>query len=134
MEESVIMDELQFHADLVAGLQQEYTSDYVVYGIFFGEGDPEEGGQHWNFTRTLDDDDDGVCIVKEIQEITIYGGIENFTLTRPKLICEFNDATAQVTKTRKLIITFDIDDEAWTQLSMQARLVFSGESYFDFVP
>ena len=126
MEESVIMDELQFHAELVEGLQEEYTSDDIVYGIFFGEGDPEEGGQHWNFTRNLNADD-GVCTVKEIQEITIYGGIEDFTLTRQKLISEFNEATAQVTQIRKLIITFDIDDywnkhyftmEKWTMPSM----------------
>jgi hypothetical protein len=133
MKKSVIYDELQFHAEMVAAHQEQYTSNFTVHGIYFGEGDPEQGGQHWNFTRCLNDDD-GVCTSKEIQEVTTYGGIDSFTLTRQRLVCEFNNETAHATQTRKLIITFDLDDEIWGNLLMQTKLVFTGENYFKFVP
>jgi hypothetical protein len=32
--------------------------------------------------------------------------------------------------TRRLFITYEIDDETWNSLVKQARLVFDGESYF----
>jgi hypothetical protein len=117
---------------MVAADEEEYTPDFVVHGIYFGEGDPESGGQHWNFTRSLNDDD-GVCIVKEIQEVTVYGGIVSCRLTRQSFACEFNNETAQETQTRRLFITFEIDDETWKSLATQARLVFTGESYFNLV-
>lgn len=130
---SEIADELQFHADLVTAVEEEYTPDYIVHGIHFGEGDPEQGGQHWNFTRSLDEDDDGVCTVKEIQEVVVYGGIIACTLTRNNLTCEFDDATAQETMTHKLHLTFEIDDETWQAVTKQAALVFEGEDYFQLV-
>lgn len=133
MEEFMIQDVLQFHAEMVEGSQQEYSSDNIVHGIYFGEGDPEENGQHWNFTRNLNTDD-GVCTVKEIQEITAYNGIDRFSLTRQNLTCEFDDQTAEVTGIQKLIITFDLDDETWETILQQAKFVFKGENYFDFVP
>lgn len=128
----MIVAELQFNAEMVAADEEEYTPDFVVHGIYFGEGDPESGGQHWNFTRSLNDDD-GVCIVKEIQEVTVYGGIVSCRLTRQSFACEFNNETAQETQTRRLFITFEIDDETWKSLATQARLVFTGESYFNLV-
>jgi hypothetical protein len=130
MTQPVIADELRFRAEMVAGHEEEFTPDFVVHGIYFGEGDPEQGGQHWNFTRSLNDDD-GICVVKEIQEVTEYGGIDRFKLTRRSLICDFNDAAAQSTRTRRLVITFEIDDETWEALVKQATLVFDGEAYFE---
>lgn len=128
--QSEIAEELQFHAELVSGHEEEFTPDYIVYGIHFGEGDPEQGGQHWNFTRTLDDDDDGVCTVKEIQEVVVYGGIKKCTLTRQQFTCDFDEDTAQETSTRRLHVTYKIDDETWQALKTQAMKVFDGEGYF----
>jgi hypothetical protein len=128
----MIINELRFHADLVTAVEEEYTSDYTVHGIYFGEGDPEQSGQHWNFTRSLDDDD-GVCIVKEIQEVVVYGGITGCILTRHFLTCDFDDETAQETLTHKLHITFEINDETWQAIQKQALLVFAGEGYFQLI-
>jgi hypothetical protein len=130
MKQPVIADEILFKAEMVAAEEEEFTPDYVVHGIYFGEGDPEQGGQHWNFTRSLNDED-GVCVVKEIQEVTEYGGIVIFKLTRRSLVCEFNDTTTQSTRTRRLVIEFEIDDETWEALVKQAKLVFEGEAYFE---
>ena len=132
MNQSVTADELCFHAEWVAAQDEQYTPEFVVHGIYFGEGDPEQGGQHWNFTRSLDDDD-GVCTVKEIQQVTAYGGIISFVLTRQSLVCEFDDATAQIATTRRLVITYDINEETWQKLVVQAKHVFDGETYFKIV-
>ena len=133
MKQPVIVDELRFKAEMVAANEEEFTPDFVVHGIYFGEGDPEQGGQHWNFTRSLNDDD-GVCVVKEIQEVTEYGGIVNFKLTRRSVMCSFNDTTARSTRTRKLVVEFEIDDATWEALVKQAKLVFDGEAYFELGP
>jgi hypothetical protein len=130
MKQSVITDEIRFKAEMVAADEEEFTPDFVVHGLYFGQGDPEQGGQHWNFTRSLNDDD-GVCVVKEIQEVTEYGGIVSFKLTRRSVMCEFNDAAAQSTRTRRLVIEFEIDDETWEAFVMQAKLVFDGEACFE---
>lgn len=125
-------NELRFHADLVSAIEEEYTPDFKVHGIYFGEGSPEQGGQHWNFTRSFDDDD-GVCTVKEIQEVTVYGGIISCVITRQALICEFDEEAAKETMIRKLHITFELDDETWKAVTNQALLVFDGEPYFQLI-
>jgi len=127
----VIEDELHVKANLVAGEEEQYTPNFVVHGIHFGEGDPERGGQHWNFTRNLGEDDDGVCIVKEIQQVTDYGGILRFTLTRHSMTCEFDEKTAKKTGVRKLHIEYSINEHAWQSLVKQAKFVFDGEEYFE---
>ena len=131
MKESVIVDELQFHAEMVEAQEVAYTPDFIVSGIYFGEGDPERGGQHWNFTGcSADDDNEGVCIVKEIQEVTVYSGIDLFILTRKSLTCNFNNETAKSTKTRRLLISYEINDETWEAVVKQSQKIFTGESYF----
>jgi hypothetical protein len=107
----VIENEIHIKANLVTGEQEGDTPDFVVHGIYFGEGDPEKGGQHWNFTRILGEDDDGVCTVKEIQEVTVYGGIVRFTLARDSATCEFDEDAAKETGVRKLLIDYNIDDD-----------------------
>jgi hypothetical protein len=127
----VIREQIHFKADLVVSLEEKYTPDFVVHGIYFGEGDPEQDGQYWNFTRSLGDDDDGVCTVKEIQEVTVYGGIERFTLTRQSLLCEFDGQTAKETEVRQLLIEYSINENEWQSLVKQAKKVFDGEKYFE---
>jgi hypothetical protein len=127
----VIENEIRIKANLVAAEEDGYTPEFVVHGIYFGEGDPEQEGQHWNFTRSLGEDDDGVCIVKEIQQVTVYGGIERFTLARDSVTCEFDEEAAKETGVRKLFIEYSINDDTWQSLVEQAKLVFDGEGYFE---
>ena len=127
----MIEDEMRVKADLVAGDEEEYTTDFVVHGIYFGEGDPERGGQHWNFTRNLGEDDNRVCTVKEIQQVTIYGGIVRFALARHSMTCEFDEKAAMETGVRKLVIEYSIIDDTWQSLVKQANIVFDGEEYFE---
>ena len=81
---------IKFNADLIEAHEEQYTSDFSVVGIYFGEGDPEQGGQHWNFTQSIGDEDKSVCVVKEIQQITFYGNIDELILSRYSLKCVFN--------------------------------------------
>ncbi|MDH5600189.1 MAG: Imm10 family immunity protein [Gammaproteobacteria bacterium] len=127
----MVNTEISYKADYVEAISEEFTPEFIVHGIHFGEGDPEQDGQHWNFTRTLETDDDGVCTVKEIQQVTIYGGIKKFVLSRNNLICEFDDKHSERTGVQKLSITFDISDEDWNKLLEKSNLVFSGESYYE---
>lgn len=124
-----ILNELRFYAKEAAGHEEEYTSDSIVHTIYFGEGDPEQGDQFWGFSRDLGDDD-GVCTVKEPQQVTVYGGITDCLLTPESFACEFDEDTARRTYTRRIHITFVINDEIWQRLKQQARLVFPGENYF----
>ncbi len=103
-------EEIRFAAERAVGHEEVYTPDFVVHGIYFGEGDPDHGGQHWNFTRTLGEDDDGVCTTREPQQITVYGGIHRFVLTRDSVTCGFAARTADVTEVRRLLIDLRIDD------------------------
>jgi len=127
----MIENEIRIKADLVAGEEEEYTQDFVVHGVYFGEGNPEQGGQHWNFTRNLGEDDDGVCTVKEIQQVTVYGGIVRFTLARDSLTCEFDEKAAKEIGVRKLFIEYSINEDTWESLVKQAKFVFKGEGYFE---
>src|SRR5262249_13464229 len=126
-------NEIHIRADLAAGEEEEYTPDFVVHGIYFGEGDPEQGGQHWNFTRNLGEDDDGVCTSKEIQQATFYGGIVRFTLARDHVTCEFDEAASRETGVRNLFIEYNVSDGIWQSLVKQAKFVFEGERYFEVV-
>jgi hypothetical protein len=122
-------------SEFVEAVSEEFTPDFIVHGIYFGEGDPEQGGEHWNFTRSLEtDDDDRVCTVKEIQRVTIYGGISRFILERNHITCEFDEQNSRKTGTKKIEIVFDISDKEWGKLVEKAKLVFSGESYFEIAP
>lgn len=129
-----VVDSLHINAQMVAAHELAFTEDFTVNGIYFGEGDPESGGQHWNFTRALGDDDPGVCTVKEIQELTFFEGISRFEMSRTGVTCEFDDQAVQHTGVRRLTMAFQIDDAAWTELRTQAKLVFTGMDYFTLTP
>lgn len=130
MKNQPCVDHLHIDAQLVAANEQEFTEDFTVHGIYFGEGDPENGGQHWNFTRALGEDDDGVCTVKEIQVVTVYDGIIRFEMNRAGLECEFNDEAAEQTGVRRLTVAYQVDDATWSDLVTQAKMVFTDEPYF----
>jgi hypothetical protein len=125
-----VVEHLHINADHVAGLKEEYTGDFIVNGIYFSEGDPERGGQHWNFTRALGDDDDGVCTVKGIQEAVVYEGITHFDMNRTGLVCVFDSANAIKTGVRRLTIDYQIDDATWRDLVQQANIIFTDMPYF----
>lgn len=125
------MEKILVKAEFIEAIEEEFTPTYKVVGIFFGEGDPEEGGQHWNFTQSIaEDDEDEVCTVKEIQQATIYGGITKFMMNSNGLVCKFDEAAAQKTGINELEIQYNLDEEKWVELSSMAKRVFEGANYF----
>lgn len=129
----MIEDEISFRAEQVAGEEEVFSPDFFVHGIYFGEGDPEKGGEHWSFSRAFGDNADdemGVCTVKEAQRVTVYGGIARFHFGRRGLRCEFDEEAAKETGVRALRIDYEVDDATWDSLLEHARKVFEGETYF----
>jgi hypothetical protein len=120
---------LSFVAEEVGGDTTEYTSTCVVYLIGFQTGDPGAGGHCWTFSRSFDDDW-GVCTVREIQQATVYDGIESFRLHRSGAECVFGPRAAKKTGYRDLRITFAIDDKTWRELAETAKNVFRDRPYF----
>jgi len=127
---------VNFKAEIVETHKETFSEDFAVFSLFFEEGDPEEGGESWNFQRALGndgtlenlgEDDEGVCAVKEIQQETFYDGIESFELSRNSAICIFKEG---ISRYSKLHITYDIDDSQWENLKTVALLVFKHENYF----
>ena len=122
---------IEVSAELIEAVEEKYTSNFTVVGIYFGEGDPEKGGQHWNFTQSIGDDEDkGICVVKEVQEIVFYGNIEEFVISKKQLKCVFSDSMIETTGTKDLIINYNISDQKWSEISVMAKKIFKGESYF----
>jgi hypothetical protein len=120
---------LAFVAEDVEADTTEYTRECVVYLIAFGAGDAEAGGHCWTFSRSFDDDW-GVCTVRGIQQATVYGGIESFSLHRSEVVCLFGPNAAEKTGCRELKIAFAIDDNAWREVADTAKLVFRDCPYF----
>jgi hypothetical protein len=123
---------LEFVAEKVGTDVAEGGPGSAVYVIAFGTGDPESGGHCWIFSRFSppNDDDWGVCTVREIQQATIYEGIESFRLHRSGMECVFEPDAARETGYRELRISFSIDDDAWRGLAEAAKVVFRDCSYF----
>jgi hypothetical protein len=123
---------LSFVAEDVGADTTEYTRECVVYLIAFGTGNPEAGGHCWTFSRSFDDDW-GVCTVREIQQATVYGGIESFRMHRSGVECVFDPKTAKETGYRELRIAFAIDDKTWREVAETANVVFRDCAYFTLV-
>jgi hypothetical protein len=129
----------KFEAKIVEVFKNEFTDDFVVFHLFFEEFDPEKGGQSWNFQRalgadgtveSLGEDDDGVCTVKEIQQVVVYEGIQSIELNRSNLICKFEPEVWNKAGTKGIDISFSISDELWEQLIEFGEMVFQGRGYF----
>ena len=123
---------LSFTAEDVETHVDGLSPDPELYMIAFSVGDVEVDGHSWNFSRGLDDDDDdwGVCTVREIQKSTIYECITSFDLHRSSLKCKFDAKGTSDTGFSELQIIFDIDDRSWNQLTDTARIVFQDRPYF----
>lgn len=120
---------LSFAAEDVGTDTTEYTPDCVVYLLAFGKGDPEGNGHCWTFSRSFDDDW-GVCTVREIQQATIYGGIERFRLHRSGFECEFDEKAAEEVGFSELSVAFALTDKAWHEVAETAKIVFRDCAYF----
>ena len=125
-----MMTLLSFAAEDVETHVDGYSPDPELYMIAFSVGDVEVDGHSWNFSRGLDEDDSGVCTVREIQQSTIYECITSFDLHRSGLKCTFDGEGINCTGFSELQITFEIDDQAWSQLANTARIIFQDRSYF----
>ena len=129
----------KFEAKIVESFKDEFSDEFVVFNILFEESDPDEGGGYWYFQRALGSDgsleglgeeDDGVCTVKAIQQVTIYEGIDSFVLRRTSLVCIFQEEKHNETGTEGLEISYSINDEQWEKLKYFSSLVFQGRPYF----
>jgi hypothetical protein len=126
--------DLDIDAYYIEVQEEEFTPDFTVVGIYFGEGDPEQGGQHWNFSQSIgDDEDEGVCTVKEIQQVVLYGNIDEFSISQSQVKCVFSDSALAKTGAKKLIINYELNDQEWVSLSNMAKKVFCNESYFTII-
>src|SRR5688572_28163363 len=103
------MNGISFTAERVAALVEDFTETFRVYGVYFETGDPEAGGQSWNFTRSLEDDE-GVCTVQEPQLATLYDGIESLHFSRSLLVCRFDLDGRKASGCSHLEIAFHVDD------------------------
>ena len=130
----------EYTATVVEYFSQHYGSDFVVFQIFFEDFDPEKGGQSWSFQRalgadgtveSLSEEDEGVCIVKEIQQIVAYEEIDRFILERTRVACHFSDTFSQREGIDKLLIHLNISNAQWNELVSMARTVFRGREYFN---
>ena len=120
-----------FTAIQVEAYDTEYGDDFVVHQIFFEDFAPEEGGQSWNFSRVLGDEDEGVCTVREIQQTTFYDGISSFRLSADCIVCSFTEDGARQAGTDGLTIMFkDIQPAMWRQVAAMAALVFTDRDYY----
>ena len=107
------------------------TVQVVLFGIYFGEGDPEQNGQHWNFTQSTGEGEiEPVCVVKEIQQLVLYGNIDKLSLSRKQLKCTFNDSALNLTGTKELVVNYKISDKKWSDIYLMAQRVFKNETYF----
>ncbi len=125
------MEEIIVKAESIDAVEEEFTPDFKVVGIYFGEGDPENGGQHWNFTQSIGDDEyEGVCTVKEIQQATVYGGITEFVMDCRGLTCKFDESASRETGVSVLGIQYNLTHKKWNELCTMAKRVFIGTQYF----
>jgi len=129
----------KYTANLVDTFVEEFSEDFTVFSIFFEESDPDEGGESWNFQRalgadgkleSLGEDDDGVCVVKEIQQLTDYEVLEIVEISRNRFYCKFISEWAQRKNIEGLDISFEIDDEQWHRLLKISNLVFLNREYY----
>lgn len=123
-----MQNEVSFTAEFVEAMEEEFTPDFKVVGIHFGEGDPEKGGQHWNFSQSTEDTD--ICVVKEIQQLVFYGKIDNFLISKDWIECEFKDEISSKLQFRKLKIHYTLSQQKWDRLSKMACRVFEGKDFF----
>ena len=125
---------ISFMAESVEVFEDEYTLDHVVFGLHFGQGDPEKGGEHWNFTRSMPEEQSealkGVCTVKEIQQVTVYGGIRSLSINSRQLSCKFDEDAALKTGVSNLVIGYTLADKQWDRVQKTAERLFGGEGYF----
>ena len=71
----MMMTLLSFTAEDVETHIDGSSPDPELYMIAFSVGDVEVDGHSWNFSRGFDEDENddwGVCTVREIQKATIY--------------------------------------------------------------
>ena len=133
------MNMIEFEAKAVESFKNEFTKDFVVFNLFFEESDPETGGESWNFQRalgadgtveSLGEEDEGVCVAKEVQQQTFHEDIESVVLSRNRLVCEFSSQRAALLGFLGLDIAFHILDEEWERLVKMSESVFLNREYF----
>jgi hypothetical protein len=120
---------ISFTAERVATHVEDFTDTFRVHGVYFEAGDPEAGGESWNFTRSSEDDD-GVCTVREVQRATLYDGIQELELSRSRLVCNFEPAAHKEAGCARLEIQLKLDDATWEKVAQMMDTVCSGKEFY----
>ncbi len=129
---------IKFHANRVEAFRDEISDDFTVFNILFEESDPDLGGESWIFQRalgadgtikSLGEEDDGVCVVKSVQQVTFSEGIRSIEISQNKFICEFDSVGRKGSKIDGLDISFYISEEEWVKIVQMAKLVFIEKPY-----
>jgi hypothetical protein len=123
------MTTISFTAERVAAHVEDYTETYRVYGVYLETGDPELGGESWNFTRSFEDDE-GVCTVREPQRATFYDKIQELALSRSQLVCTFTSEGEKDAGCGRLEIQLNVDDSTWDQVSKVMDTVCAGKAFY----
>lgn len=123
------MATISFTAEHVDTHIEDFTETSRVYGVYFEAGDPEAGGESWNFTRSFEDDD-GVCTVREVQRATLYDQIQDLQLSRSELICTFEPRAQGVAGCARLEIHLEVDDATWERVAQMMDMVCSGKAFY----
>lgn len=118
---------LSFAATLAVAVSEDFGGGCVVHGLHFGGDDLEGGVPHWSFSRLVAAGAaDGVCTVREPQDLTFYDGIAEFRLGRDAVEVRFDAAGALQAGAEVLMIGLAVDEAAWAALADQAELAFAG--------
>ena len=120
---------ISFTAEHVDTHIEDFTETFRVYGVYFEAGDPEAGGESWNFTRSFEDDD-GVCTVREVQRATLYDQIQELQLSRSELICTFEPGAQDATGCARLEIHLNVDDATWEKVAQMMDTVCSAKAFY----
>ena len=113
----------EFSADQVAAFSERFTDEYTVISVLFGRGNPDAGGEHWNFSVAPNEGNE-VCTVKEVQQHTIYGGISSVLLSRERFVVEFDEVGEEEIGLHRLQINLPSEIEDWSAVVSMAQQVF----------
>ena len=126
---------VSFKADHFALFDEVMDDEIRLVGIFVGQGTPEDGGEHWNFSRSVPDDDhpqlQGVCTVKEIQRVTHYGGILRFVVSHTAISCMFTPEAAAATGYAEVHMDLEGVSVDADRLAGIARILFPENGILD---
>lgn len=128
-----IVDNFRFTARNVVANEDAFHP-MIVNGIYLCDGTFASGGEDWCFTRSHREGYDCLATTVDSMELSVEGGIIDFDISRNRIVCKFDSATAEQTLVRRLTIDYRLDDATWADVLAQAKLIFLNAPYFRVTP